>query len=244
MSLSFAGTSYQTKTRSNRCPSAIYIVFAYHERFVVRTIMLWHCFACQQIAELKSSSYFCLILMWMHVVCCVESCSTLRSMKACLQPHVTLCWRCDRHLAFSGHCVGSLCAMHLNLLHIMSALNLTHAPSMAISSLACQFLCIQQVFLDALGEPLTSNRRSGNRGLYDWQVLNRGTPWEVDLILLDERYERVPLPCYTQRQMCTQSNSSLSANRQVRQHSGGCHTWPPLCTEQSCGHGPLNCNVH
>lgn len=73
-----------------------------------------------------------------------------------------------------------------------------------------------QVFLDALGEPLDSVRRLGSRGIYDWQVLNHGTQYEVDLFLLDERYERVPLPCHTAARMCTSSNVTLSDSRKAR----------------------------
>lgn len=72
-----------------------------------------------------------------------------------------------------------------------------------------------QVFLDALGEPLDSVRRLGNRGIYEWQVLNGGTQFEVDLLLLDERYERVPLPCHTAARMCASGNSSISESRKV-----------------------------
>ena len=72
-----------------------------------------------------------------------------------------------------------------------------------------------QVFLDALGEPLDSARRQGGRGIYDWQVLNEGTQFEVDLVLLDERYRRVPLPCHTRARACTAAASILSDSRRV-----------------------------
>ena len=101
---------------------------------------------------------------------------------------------------------------------------------------------VVQVFLDALGEPLDSVRRFGNRGLYDWQVLNGGTPYAVDLVLLDERYEREPLPCHTRARMCTAGNSSLSVNRQVRltarspvttQPSNGARSSKPMTKSQA-----------
>eukprot|EP00892_Ulva_mutabilis_P008009 jgi/Ulvmu1/5580/UM023_0117.1 len=74
---------------------------------------------------------------------------------------------------------------------------------------------IKQVFLDALGEPIESVRRHVTRGIHDWQVLNAGTPFEVDLLLLDERYERVPLPCHTRARLCAEGGSAISTNRQV-----------------------------
>lgn len=72
-----------------------------------------------------------------------------------------------------------------------------------------------QVFLDALGEPQGSVRRLGSRGIYDWQVLNSGTQFAVDLLLLDERYERVPLPCHTRAAMCATGNGTFSPSLQA-----------------------------
>ena len=60
-----------------------------------------------------------------------------------------------------------------------------------------------QVFLDAIGEARDSVRRNSLRGIYDRVTLNAGQPGrEVEMLLLDERYERVPLPCHTRRRYC------------------------------------------
>ena len=76
-----------------------------------------------------------------------------------------------------------------------------------------------QVFLDAIGEAAGSSRRLGDRGIYEHRVLNRGHRGkEVDLVLLDERYERVPLPCHTRADFC-QPTVEKSASRVVRSDS-------------------------
>jgi hypothetical protein len=60
-----------------------------------------------------------------------------------------------------------------------------------------------QVFLDALGEPETSERRNSLRGIHMQTKFNE---WDekraIDVILLDERYHRVPLPCEVRRDFC------------------------------------------
>jgi hypothetical protein len=94
-----------------------------------------------------------------------------------------------------------------------------------------------QVFLDAIGEPLHSPRRQGTRGIYERHLLNQGDPkTEFDLILLDERYERVPLPCYTRRDFCL-PDIAKSESRKVLFISGeGC---PETCASTRCGGGLL-----
>jgi hypothetical protein len=73
-----------------------------------------------------------------------------------------------------------------------------------------------QVFLDAIGEDAGSMRRLGNRGIYEHRVLNRGHKGrDIDLVLLDERYERVPLPCHTRRDFC-QPSVKKGLSREVR----------------------------
>lgn len=52
-----------------------------------------------------------------------------------------------------------------------------------------------QVYLDALGVAADSPRRAAHRGIQWHYRLNPDTQQEVDLVLLDERYERAPLPC-------------------------------------------------
>jgi hypothetical protein len=73
-----------------------------------------------------------------------------------------------------------------------------------------------QVFLDAIGVPASSERRSGLRGIYDRVTLNGAVPDEaIELLLLDERYERVPLACHTRARSC-QPDVHRSHNRKVR----------------------------
>ena len=73
-----------------------------------------------------------------------------------------------------------------------------------------------QVFLDAIGEDAGSSRRLGDRGIYEHRVLNRGHKGkDVDLVLLDERYERVPLPCHARAEFCKPAVEK-SASRVVR----------------------------
>ncbi|XP_024536570.1 uncharacterized protein LOC112348404 [Selaginella moellendorffii] len=62
---------------------------------------------------------------------------------------------------------------------------------------------LKQVFLDALGESLDSPRRNGGRGI-EWKyTLNQESKgYEIDVILLDTRYYRDPLPCHTKRAFC------------------------------------------
>jgi hypothetical protein len=52
-----------------------------------------------------------------------------------------------------------------------------------------------QVYLDALGVAATSPRRASHQGINWAYRLNPGTRQAVDLVLLDGRYERAPLPC-------------------------------------------------
>ena len=59
------------------------------------------------------------------------------------------------------------------------------------------------MFLDAIGEARDSVRRNTLRGIYDRVTWNAGQAGkEVEVLLLDERYERVPLPCHTRRRYC------------------------------------------
>jgi hypothetical protein len=73
-----------------------------------------------------------------------------------------------------------------------------------------------QVYLDALGVPLTSERRNGLRGIYDRTSFNTGRSDEaIEVLLLDERYERMPLPCHTRARSC-RPDAPNGKNRKVR----------------------------
>ncbi|KAI7841581.1 hypothetical protein COHA_004751 [Chlorella ohadii] len=60
----------------------------------------------------------------------------------------------------------------------------------------------KQVYLDGLGVSATSPRRAAQRGIQWRHTLNPDTPRQVELILLDERYERDPLPCQIRDEWC------------------------------------------
>ncbi|KAL4859501.1 hypothetical protein ACK3TF_000601 [Chlorella vulgaris] len=58
------------------------------------------------------------------------------------------------------------------------------------------------IYLDALGVAPTSPRRAAQQGIQWHYKLNPGTRQEVDMLLLDERYERAPLPCEVRGDWC------------------------------------------
>lgn len=62
---------------------------------------------------------------------------------------------------------------------------------------------LKQIFLDAIGVSRDSPRRLANRGI-EWRYrLNADRPDRaVDVILLDERYDRDTLPCASRRRWC------------------------------------------
>ena len=55
----------------------------------------------------------------------------------------------------------------------------------------------KNLYLDSIGEPQDSPRRSSTQGLQINYTLNAEGPADqrIDVFLLDERYERDPLPC-------------------------------------------------
>ncbi|CAN0409767.1 unnamed protein product, partial [Discosporangium mesarthrocarpum] len=60
----------------------------------------------------------------------------------------------------------------------------------------------KEMFLDAMGESRDSPRRNVHRGMHHKYVFNKGTDREIEVLLLDERYDRTPLPCYIRRDFC------------------------------------------
>ena len=65
----------------------------------------------------------------------------------------------------------------------------------------------KNMYLDAIGEPATSPRRGANRGAWHKETLRiagSASNQDVDIFLLDERYEREPLPCEARREYCEQ----------------------------------------
>lgn len=61
---------------------------------------------------------------------------------------------------------------------------------------------MKQIFLDALGVPATSPRRAAQQGIQWGYKLNPGSRQEVEVVLLDERYERATVPCEIRNEWC------------------------------------------
>lgn len=68
----------------------------------------------------------------------------------------------------------------------------------------------KQLYLDMIGEPSDSYRRGAGRGLYGQGMTFNShlSGREVAVFMLDERYERVPLPCGTRKEECLQDMNS------------------------------------
>ncbi|GFR47159.1 hypothetical protein Agub_g8850 [Astrephomene gubernaculifera] len=63
----------------------------------------------------------------------------------------------------------------------------------------------KRMYLDAVGEAPASKRRSADAGLQAVYTLNGGAAGrDIDLVLLDERWYRDPLPCSLRRSWCEQ----------------------------------------
>ena len=78
----------------------------------------------------------------------------------------------------------------------------------------------KNMYLDAIGDPQDSPRRGLDRGAWYKYTLNEGIPGkDVDIIILDQRYERQPIPCENRREYCekvvlsSNSDSTISAGR-------------------------------
>eukprot|EP00903_Cladosiphon_okamuranus_P012811 g11973.t1 len=69
----------------------------------------------------------------------------------------------------------------------------------------------KNMFLDAIGEARDSPRRNAHQGLWHKHVLNQDTDREIEVFLLDERYDREPKPCYTRQQFCESVLEDLAA---------------------------------
>jgi len=62
----------------------------------------------------------------------------------------------------------------------------------------------KNLYLDAIGEPQDSIRRTNTQGLQFKYTFNPDGPQEqtIDVFLLDERYDRDPLPCGVRKEWC------------------------------------------
>eukprot|EP01039_Chlorochromonas_danica_P000349 gene350-374_t len=70
----------------------------------------------------------------------------------------------------------------------------------------------KELFLDAIGENVDSPRRNAHRGAYETVTFNEGEGSQVDMFILDERYERDPLPCEARADYCEAVLSSSSSS--------------------------------
>lgn len=99
----------------------------------------------------------------------------------------------------------------------------------------------KDMFLDAIGEPAFSERRNSLRGAWGKETLIVGgdnaagsgrqsdgsasphtqsdDSLEVDVFLLDERYDREPLPCWTNRKYCEAVLQAGAANGRNSRHA-------------------------
>lgn len=60
----------------------------------------------------------------------------------------------------------------------------------------------RKLFLDFMGEDPASPRRTKLDGIYHKYVLGEIPKESVEVILLDERFNRQPLPCYIRKELC------------------------------------------
>jgi alkaline phosphatase D len=61
----------------------------------------------------------------------------------------------------------------------------------------------KNMYLDAIGEDKLSERRMATRGAWKLYTLNEGsTSAQIDIFVLDERYERDTVPCEMRREYC------------------------------------------
>ncbi|CAM9775545.1 unnamed protein product [Ascophyllum nodosum] len=60
----------------------------------------------------------------------------------------------------------------------------------------------KNMYLDAIGEDLASPRRNAHQGMWHKHLFNEGTDREIEVFLLDERYDRSTKPCYVRQNFC------------------------------------------
>eukprot|EP00752_Nemacystus_decipiens_P006352 g5726.t1 len=83
----------------------------------------------------------------------------------------------------------------------------------------------KNMFLDAIGEARDSPRRNAHRGLWHKHVFNQHTDREIEIFLLDERYDREAKPCYIRQEFCEGVLQEAAA-------AGGNHTsYAAWCTD-------------
>eukprot|EP00916_Digyalum_oweni_P011939 GHVL01019792.1.p1 GENE.GHVL01019792.1~~GHVL01019792.1.p1 ORF type:complete len:276 (+),score=44.56 GHVL01019792.1:51-830(+) len=72
---------------------------------------------------------------------------------------------------------------------------------------------IKQLFLDAIGEPQGSHRRSALRGIEMFYIFNKDDKnRQVSVFLLDERYYRDPLSCSTEKKLTKLKNTETTVS--------------------------------
>ncbi|CAM9620288.1 unnamed protein product, partial [Ascophyllum nodosum] len=71
----------------------------------------------------------------------------------------------------------------------------------------------KNLYLDAVGEDAESPRRNAHRGMWEKYVFNENTDREIEVFLLDERYDRAPKPCYVRQQYCDKILAEMDAGK-------------------------------
>ncbi|CAN0371596.1 unnamed protein product [Ectocarpus fasciculatus] len=78
------------------------------------------------------------------------------------------------------------------------------------------------MYLDAIGEDRNSPRRNAHQGMWHKHVLNSGTDREIEVFLLDERYDRDTKPCYLRRSYCEKILEDMDAGGNATSHTVWC----------------------
>eukprot|EP00903_Cladosiphon_okamuranus_P013391 g12479.t1 len=80
----------------------------------------------------------------------------------------------------------------------------------------------KNMYLDAIGEDRDSPRRNAHQGMWHKHVLNQDTDREIEVFLLDERYDREPKPCYVRQEYCDRILGDLDAGGNVTSQTVWC----------------------
>ncbi|CAB1097696.1 unnamed protein product [Ectocarpus sp. CCAP 1310/34] len=80
----------------------------------------------------------------------------------------------------------------------------------------------KNMFLDAIGEDRNSPRRNAHQGMWHKHVLNSGTDREIEVFLLDERYDRDTKPCYLRRSYCEKILEDMDAGGNTTSYTVWC----------------------
>ncbi|CAN0040100.1 unnamed protein product, partial [Ascophyllum nodosum] len=80
----------------------------------------------------------------------------------------------------------------------------------------------KNMFLDAVGEDPDSPRRNAHQGIWHKYVLNEGTDREIEVFLLDERYDRAVKPCYLRQEYCEKVLDAMDRGENTTTRTAWC----------------------